>query len=161
MTGQLLRDYEQEAVEAGDCYCHFVTPGNAFDLEGLRKRACLRLMFMEVCESPIEVLLAVEIYMGIKHVLEERGLRLVAQHEWQRYRIDLAIMRGFDPVLFIECDGKKFHSSDGQIAQDRRKDAAAVASGIQLIRFSGSEIYRSADGCVHRILEHLVRGGAV
>jgi very-short-patch-repair endonuclease len=52
------------------------------------------------------------------------------------------------PLVLVECDGKEFHSSVDQQANDKLKDAAASRMGIRLIRFTGSEIHRDIDACV-------------
>jgi very-short-patch-repair endonuclease len=55
----------------------------------------------------------------------------------------------------IECDGKEFHSTDEQIANDLAKDALAAKSGILLYRFSGSQIFRELDRCTQQVLKEL------
>jgi very-short-patch-repair endonuclease len=52
----------------------------------------------------------------------------------------------------VECDGKEFHSSVEQQANDALKDAAALKAGIRLIRLTGSEINRDADACASLVL---------
>lgn len=95
------------------------------------------------CESPIEI------EFGARLLRQLRGtdLTLAPQYEWLRFRIDFALMRGDTPVVFIECDGKEFHSTSEQLANDRRKDAAAARAGIPLLRFSGSDIFRRSIAC--------------
>lgn len=89
-----------------------------------------------------------------------RGLLLIPQFDWSYYRSDWAI---YNPkttgALLIECDGKEFHSSADQIAHDQKKDAAAHDRGYLVMRFTGSQIHRNADGCANKIFQ-LVYGGA-
>lgn len=75
---------------------------------------------------------------------------LIPQYHWKNYRIDWAIKVTFlkHPYFFIECDGKDFHSSQEQIFRDRQKDEAVRSAGIQIFRFSGSELERNASACV-------------
>lgn len=112
-----------------------------------------------VCESPIEILLGAAIKASIGHVLDSASLELVPQYKWLRFRMDFAILKNNQPVLFIECDGREFHSTPEQLANDQRKDDEAKLSDIPLLRFSGSEIHRFTEGCVERVLTYLVRGG--
>jgi very-short-patch-repair endonuclease len=123
----------------------------------------VRMALIEVCESPIEIDLGARIRVLLGEVFEMNNILLIPQYKWKQFRIDFAVVREVtdEPVLFIECDGRDYHSSPEQIARDKIKDGVAARAGITLLRFSGSEIYRFADGCVQRVLEHLVRGGYV
>lgn len=55
-------------------------------------------------------------------------------------------------VVLIECDGRDFHCTDAQIANDRRKDAAAALAGIRVLRFTGSEIFHNPTRCAAVVL---------
>lgn len=47
--------------------------------------------------------------------------------------------------LVVEIDGHEFHErTKEQAARDRSRDRAMARAGIQVIRFTGSEIYKSA-----------------
>ncbi len=98
----------------------------------------------EKCESPIEVILGAEIAM-----LGGKSLELIPQFRLGRYRYDFAIRRKNNPkfVVLIECDGKAFHSKPEQIANDLRKDRAAWLAGMDLVRFTGSEIHKDTRNC--------------
>lgn len=86
-------------------------------------------------------------------------LLLVPQFKWGIYRSDWAI---YNPkttgALLIECDGKDYHSSDEQIAHDKKKDQAAHDRGYLTVRFSGSQIHRDADGCAGSIFNFIYGG---
>jgi very-short-patch-repair endonuclease len=88
------------------------------------------------------------------------GLQLIPQFKWAIYRSDWAI---YNPkttgALLIECDGKEYHSTPNQIAHDTRKDQAAHDCGFLTMRFTGSQIHRSADDCAKEIFG-FVHGGA-
>jgi very-short-patch-repair endonuclease len=49
--------------------------------------------------------------------------------------------------VLIECDGKEFHSTPKQIANDRRKEAAAWHAGMGIVRFTGSDIHQDTRNC--------------
>ena len=119
------------------------------------------------CDSPIEEELGAAIMLSFErggHPLklclvadlkESRdGLLLVPQFAWGVYRSDWAIINpARSSALLIECDGKEFHSSAEQVAHDTKKDAAANDRGYLTVRFTGSQIYRSPDGCADKIFE--------
>jgi very-short-patch-repair endonuclease len=75
---------------------------------------------------------------------------LMPQYRWRNYRIDLVVKITFlnQPYFFIECDGKDFHSSEQQILRDHAKDQAITNAGIQIFRFSGSELERNPRACI-------------
>lgn len=82
------------------------------------------------------------------------GLVLVPQFAWSYYRSDWAILNpARQGALLIECDGKEFHSSADQKAHDAKKDLAALDQGFLTMRFTGSQIYRDADGCAQKIFD--------
>jgi very-short-patch-repair endonuclease len=67
-----------------------------------------------------------------------------------QFRYDFAVRAKWKltPLVLVECDGKQFHSSIDQQANDKLKDEAASRAGIRLLRFTGSEIHRDIDACV-------------
>jgi len=112
-------------------------------------------------ESPIETIFGAQFALALRPLCKDIGwdfavgtgdadIVLHPQYALHRFRYDFAVRANGRPrpVLLIECDGKDFHSSAEQHANDRLKDAAASNAGIRLIRFSGSEIHRDVDGCV-------------
>lgn len=106
------------------------------------------------CESPIEVQFAARLMVDLKP-----PFRLEPQYWLGRFRMDFAIIRDGFPCLFIECDGRAFHSSEEQIANDLDKDRAAARAGIPLLRFTGSSIFRRPDECAKKIIA-LLEGAA-
>lgn len=106
------------------------------------------------CESPIEVQFAARLMVDLKP-----PFRLEPQYCLGRFRMDFAIIRDGLPCLFIECDGKAFHSSEEQIANDLEKDRAAARAGIPLLRFTGSSVFRRPDECAKKIIA-LLEGAA-
>jgi hypothetical protein len=119
------------------------------------------------CDSPIEV----QMGAAILAFFERAGNRLrlckmidldnlpdelvlVPQFVWSYYRSDWAILNpACQGALLIECDGKDFHSSAEQRAHDAKKDAAALNRGFLTMRFTGSAIFRDADGCAQKIYD--------
>jgi very-short-patch-repair endonuclease len=97
------------------------------------------------CESPIEYAFGVAAAIA----LSNSGLRLVPQYRLGPYRYDFAVLppKAADVLAFVECDGKEFHSTPEQLANDRKKDAAAIEAGAIIVRFSGSAIAKEPERC--------------
>lgn len=106
-----------------------------------------RVELAQTCESPIEIDLAAEL-----ELLRDLKFKVVPQFRLAGFRYDFALTtNGGRPLFLVECDGKDFHSTPEQIANDRRKDNSAEAAGLPLLRFTGSEIFRSPK----RVAEHV------
>jgi very-short-patch-repair endonuclease len=112
------------------------------------------------CESPIEQYLCVALFtlLGCKAVpgpFNRSRLRqltelagdgpacfLFAQHPIGTYRADFLAVAvnpetGEHGKLIIECDGKKYHSSDEQVLYDRRRDDEIESAGYRIVRYPG------------------------
>lgn len=103
---------------------------------------------MTKCESPIEVRLF--------KALRRKNYQVYTQVACNNYRIDLVIYTG-KKKLAIEADGKNYHSSVQQVKHDKEKDWQLRKHGWEVIRFTGSEIYRNSNQCVEEI-EKLLPG---
>lgn len=117
------------------------------------RRAEIAMGLAKICESPIEV----QFGAALTLLIPGSGFTLVEQYPWLRWRMDFALIRADVPAMFIECDGAEFHSTPAQIANDRRKDAATKAAGIELLRFTGSDIYQTADHCAAIVMHRLAQ----
>ena len=61
--------------------------------------------------------------------------------------------------LIIECDGHNFHTqSKEQVARDRSRDRNAAMMGLEVFRFTGSELWRDPWGCAGQIIAWANRG---
>jgi len=135
-------------------------------------RAAAAVLASGSADSPIETMLGAAVILYFRDsgkplllcLPEEldkaqKGLLFVPQFKWSIYRSDWAI---YNPktsgAMLLECDGKDFHSSIEQRAHDLKKDAAAHDRGYLTMRFTGSQIHRSADECAKRIYD-VVYGG--
>jgi len=97
-------------------------------------------------ESPIEQMLLTA--MGSIPA----GYKLHSQYEVGRYRLDFALIG--PRKIAIECDGHDFHErTKEQAANDRSRDRALQLDGWMVLRFTGSEIYRSASACAAQIMQ--------
>lgn len=56
--------------------------------------------------------------------------------------------------LIVECDGHDFHErTKHQAKRDRSRDRAALMSGRDIMRFTGSEIHNDPWGCAVQIVD--------
>lgn len=128
-----------------------------------------------VCESPIERLLLVELlfapygYGGRPRIVTECGpssrvtddlILIVPQHEVGEYRLDFAMfVRWQKPAMLriaVECDGHDFHErTKEQAAHDKRRDRAITAAGWICLRFTGSEIFHHGQRCAQEIAAYV------
>lgn len=122
------------------------------------KLATYAVELKSVCESPIEIALGAELRLLIDDYFPPASATLVPQFKLDRFRYDFAVQFTKDerPALLIECDGREFHTKPEDVANDRRKDAAATKAGIRLMRFTGSDINRNGRGCVLIIVGELL-----
>jgi very-short-patch-repair endonuclease len=107
-------------------------------------------------DSPIEVDFGARLITAIRQTDDPDLLKLIPQYELGPYRYDFAIFREGKLVGLIECDGKEFHSTERQLANDLAKNKLATKEGVYIFRFSGSDIYRNGYGCVRTVLHTIL-----
>lgn len=73
-------------------------------------------------------------------------------HPELKYRIDVAFPRF---KLAVELDGHEYHSTKEARSRDTKRDRAFIRHGWQVIRFTGSDIFRDVDSCVEECIEVL------
>lgn len=94
---------------------------------------------------------------------------LSPQHVIGPYRVDFLLGFNKYPALrdaiVIECDGHQWHEkTKEQAANDKARDRYLSGEVGRVLRFTGSEIYRSPGACwaevfpVFRTMHHLSRG---
>lgn len=133
---------------------------------------CEILNELNGCESPIEQLLAYQMYkMGLRHfnrfnpdidVIEiEKQETLIINSN--KYRVDFLIPVWYTnkksgKQFIIECDGHDFHEkTKEQAARDKKRDRNLIAAEYVVIRFAGSEIYKNPYGCVKEIVRIILQ----
>lgn len=72
------------------------------------------------------------------------------------YRLDLAVLEYHGSTVVtrvdVECDGHDFHErTKEQAKSDKSRDRALQTAGWSVLRFTGSEIYADARGCLHQV----------
>ncbi len=96
-----------------------------------------------VVQTPIEELLA--------RALAQAGIKTQPQIKIGRYRVDFLIEHQGRRIA-VEADGAAFHEP----LADAQRDAALKELGFeQVIRFSGSAIWRDADSCAQEVRRQL------
>jgi len=56
--------------------------------------------------------------------------------------------------MIVECDGHDFHErTKEQAARDRERDRSAQLAGIEIYRFTGSELWRDPLGCADQVIQ--------
>lgn len=128
-----------------------------------------------LCESPIEIRLGAMLVLVFETALTTPSLRfavcsqaeqvnyggryllLIPQYKWKRWRYDFALRYSIDPkpLVFIECDGKEFHSTPEQRETDRKKTEEAERLGIAMCRFTGSQIFKDPVECARAVIKCL------
>lgn len=77
-----------------------------------------------------------------------------------RYRIDFLLTfttpKGATSIA-VEVDGHEWHErTKEQARHDKARDRAILAAGYPVVRFTGSEVYNDAIGCVNEAIEVLL-----
>ena len=96
---------------------------------------------------------AIKKFVAIEPQLEVHGFRVdfavAGRCGWFGQRV-----RG----LFVECDGAEWHTSPVQRQRDsERQQKIQSCTGLLVMRFTGSEIFRDPNACAARVVEY-VRG---
>lgn len=121
------------------------------------------------CESPIEQLLAIELYklfdMGkfdiplLVDVIAIENQKEVMCFD-AKYRVDFAIYVKYwnaEKCYIVECDGHEFHQkTKEQVERDNKRTRNLQLAGYTVIRFSGTEIFHKPYQCgseIKRIIQ--------
>jgi len=90
------------------------------------------------------------------HVVLQAGFPDV-RIDGRSVRVDLLAFLPAKPnkKLVIECDGFQFHGSQEAFTRDRKRDRALGALSLQVLRFSGSEIYQDAPRTAQELFKQL------
>jgi len=107
------------------------------------------------CESPIEAELGAQFLVAFR-AIDNDDFELVPQRVVGLFRYDFGVTRQGKLIGLIECDGKEFHCTEDQLANDRAKDELAAEMGVRMFRFSGSDIFRDPKGCVRKVLHTII-----
>lgn len=94
------------------------------------------------CESPIE-----ELFF---EACRKYGVEVMPQYEIGRYRIDFVMP---EQKVAIELDGHDYHKTKAQRTNDTERERYLQKQGWQVIRFTGTEIYKNVQQCVQDVID--------
>ena len=131
-------------------------------------------LLSEMVESPIEQLLGAYFLTITNGYVEVKfdcfpgafsdpdwGTYFRCQQALYDYRVDFLFktaLKGDYRVLVVECDGHDFHErTKAQASKDRSRDRRLKREGIEVIRFTGSEIYYRPEACAEEVESQLAR----
>ena len=86
--------------------------------------------------------------------LSKRGYQYEQQKEVGSYRIDIVVQSDHHNVA-IECDGDRWHSTEGQIIADMERQTILERVGWDFIRIRGSEFCSDRDATMDRVVAEL------
>lgn len=84
-------------------------------------------------------------------------LLVARQVAWGPFVVDFVMMgrqtSGHDLAIVIECDGHDYHERTKEQAQrDRSRDRYFTKQAVPVLRFTGSELWRSAERCLEEAI---------
>lgn len=96
--------------------------------------------------------------MKYANIFQRTVVKVTLQEKIGAYRVDFVLRyfrNGSEALAFaVECDGHDFHErTKEQAARDKARDRAITSAGFRVMRFTGSEIYRDAMGCVNEVIQ--------
>jgi very-short-patch-repair endonuclease len=81
------------------------------------------------------------------------SLKFVRQDPVGPYIVDLVCR---EAMQAIEIDGAT-HSTEAEVANDRRREAYLISQGLHVLRFTNDEVYRQLDSVLETIVSHIER----
>lgn len=123
------------------------------------------LHLIEECETPIEVLLGLEIRREIDSLNGTEGLYYYLHPQYEievsdsLYRVDFLLAPVMAekittyPNIVIECDGHDYHErTKEQAKRDRARERELLKAGYRVVRFTGSEIVANPKKCAWEVI---------
>lgn len=145
--------------------------GKTLELIGVENE--MNADYLERCQSPIEQLLFLALtdhFKNLNAFFPDLDYFIEPQFEIEngenKYRADFLLRiadyaKEKNHLFVIECDGHDFHEkTKEQIRNDRSRERIFLKKGFTVIRFSGSEIFESPDGCAFEVWE-IMKGKGV
>lgn len=77
----------------------------------------------------------------------------IAQHD-RRYRVDFIVFWGGRSIV-VELDGHEGHKSKAQRQHDYKRERWLQSHGLSVVRWTGSDVYADAAGCVRYTIKML------
>lgn len=136
----------------------------SYDLGSVPEKAFLCAFFVEAARSFGDPCAMVVMCPDHQEMDGTRGLAAVdaykvcPQHKIGKFRADFYIESpmAHGAAVLVEIDGHDFHErTKEQVAKDKQRERHIVATGIPVLRFSGSEVYRDAQACALETVKFL------
>lgn len=106
-------------------------------------------------ESPIEEMMLHALNRIFHSWIKGGTCEIFPQYEALNYRLDFAVIGDYFKID-VECDGIQYHSLSEQVQKDKIRDRALTMNGFLVMRFTGSEIFRDAEGCARQVMTCMV-----
>lgn len=139
---------------------------------------CLDMVLVD-CESPIEQVLSLE--MEVARLIEFQNFtsgeinvgpierQADVQANGHKYRVDFLIPVAYHTAsvnrqmhYVIECDGHDYHEkTKAQVLKNNKRNRDLQSAGYEVVRFSGSEIYKSSHRCVEELMRIIYNNGKI
>ena len=132
----MLKNWKEQVIDQ-DLLIGAITAGDLFDI--LQDAGVF-------CESPIEQLF----FEAAKDLFCFANRGIIAQYEIHPYHIDFALP---PHKIAIEIDGHEYHKTKEQRRHDAQRDCFLIKEGWKVIRFTGSEVFKDAPGCIQQVKE--------
>lgn len=117
-------------------------------------------------ESPIERLFFVAMQKNLKQngfLVEDGSVFFASQYEVsfldKSYRVDFVLShlhKNSAKQIFIELNGHEYHNATKEkVEHDRRRERALQNRCDRMMTFTGTEVYKDADGCANEVVKVL------
>lgn len=129
-------------------------------LKDVIEQANNRISVSELCESPIEKIVSLELFK-LYDLFPVGECKVHPQVIIGRYVVDFMVtyetpLTNGEFKVVIECDGHDFHEkTKEQVARDKERDRFMTLQGYIVLRYSGSEICDDPYRIVNDV-EHLI-----
>jgi very-short-patch-repair endonuclease len=129
-------------------------------LESVLEEANNRIYVSELCESPIEKIVNLELYKLYEYFPVDE-CKVHPQVIIGKYVVDFLITYEIpntskELMIVVECDGHEFHEKTReQVARDKERDRFMTLEGYTILRYSGREICEDPFSVV-RDVQHLI-----
>lgn len=156
----IMEEYDKFPLKVKELIFEHLEKGDWDALESL-------IIYFQYCKSPIEKILFTALY-----ILTNDELYMDIQHEIkynnQTYYADMCIMHDEyinnylkdDFKLAIECDGFDFHHKNKeQVDYDNKREYDIKSLGYDVLRFSGTKIFKEPIECAKEILKYIALKG--
>ena len=122
--------------------------------------------YIDEIESPIEKILLtalaiyckeknINLYYDVQYEINVENKKYVADF-YIRYDERINRFRNKDFKLVIECDGHDYHHiNKEQVTHDYERENTLKTNGYDVIRFTGSQIYKEPIKCVEDIIKYI------